>query len=228
MFTFSQLVDNVISRCQRPDRQLDIEGYMNQTLRDLNEVAYFARDLAEEQITISQLPALWTRPTNLRIIKAVYYPLSDIWPRCVQPGKFQNKFTAFYYATGQQFAFSGLGAGDKINIAYYTFVRRFKYFAAGSRPASYDEDTQTWTYVDPQPTTEEEAEVLQLRCSNWLLFTYPDCVMEGTLAKVYKSVDDKSRASTSYSLYMQMQAKLQSTERHESLQTDFSGSTFNG
>ena len=218
--TFSALIDDAIARSQRKDRVNDIVSYARSTIRECQALAFFDQDLIEDSLTVDVLPFQWSRPLNLRSILAakpaeVFDRRSKkVWFKRLKPGKQTRDEDYFLYLSGNTFIFSGeaLAVGDVINVAYFTYARKFVYYDTASRPATFDPETETWTYLASYDTSDANREIAVDLVQNWLLKYWFDLLLEGVLAKLYKTVGDE-RSKTAYSLYKSQQEDLLSGER---------------
>lgn len=225
MLTFSQMVDAVIDRTGRGDRAQDVAAYINQTVREVQTLAFFAHDLVEDIAYVTTSPVTWDPPAYFRTMRAVNYN-GEIWPKFAQPGQIQDRYAAYYYRAGTYFVFNGAGLGTSIQMAYYSYAPRLLYYAEGARPATYDAENGVWNYLTAITLGDQEA--ARAKVSNWLIINHYDCIVEGALAKIYKSVGDQVRSATAFSLYKTMQAQLMASERTESLQYYASEGAKNG
>ena len=217
--TFSSAVDDCIARSGRPDRRADIVSYLRTTMRETQVKAFFGKDLVEDQITgVAADPYIWTRPAQFRQMITVKYPgLYDpqgnqIFAKFIEPGKLQLREDFYYYNSGTSLVFTGMSGGSgtingstNIDVAYYSYFTPLHYFAAAERPATYDDQTLEWSFLSAATALEQEAAMGQV--TNWLLFDWYDLVLEGTLAKVYKTANDV-RAPTTFALFKQLQDAL--------------------
>lgn len=229
MLTFSQIVDRVVARSGRPDRLQDAQDFVNQTIRDAhtspdNLAVLYPKNLVEDQLaTTTSAPYIWTPPRNIQRMMTVRYPgvitpkyPTGVYPDFRQPGRGQIDVDYLYYRAGAYFAFAGCGeSGSTIDVAYYAYPQRLAYYAEALRPASFDLETQTWTYL----SAVSEADQLAARelVSNWLIYDWYDYVMEGSMSKMFKLVGDTERAATHYSAYQQLKKTLFSSEAVESI-----------
>lgn len=170
----------------------------------------------------SSLPSSRTSPARLRAVLTVSYPHivdqqgNPIYAKFKELGKGIIREDYYYYRSGDSFVFVGHGgrSGDSaaINLGYLEYSRSFQHYAAtGDRPAQYFDETEAWSYAttyDVDDTTRENARKL---VSNWVLFNWFDVVIEGTLAKLYKLVDD-ARAVASFSFFERQKRVIQSGE----------------
>lgn len=131
-----------------------------------------------------------------------------------------------------------------IDVAYYKWMMQLAYYPPGphsqspnggkdvlpmnvkpaatdTRPAIYNRETETWSYLvggvyvattgDPNNDL-----IVQALVSNWLLMDWYDLCAEGTLAKLFKAINDP-RASLSFQLFSKYLADLQGTGVDEAL-----------
>lgn len=198
---YSEIVDAVILRSGRPDLALDVQSYVNQTIRQLSAKAFFDKNLVEDGVTAAADPHTWTRPVRLQRLQTVRYP-SGLYPEFHRPGRVLRNKSYYYYAAATYYIFKGCSTGT-VAVAYFQFPKRLEYRAAGiaTRLAIYSQEDETWTY-DPSLTTDALQLAQRENVSNWLLLDWYDLVMEGTLAKIFKQVKDTERSATHYSQFM--------------------------
>lgn len=217
---YSELVDDAVARSGRLDRIADIKSYANAVAREVQLLGLCAKDLVEDTLTASVATSgqayVYTRPGLLRYLRTVYYPAAAIWPKFILPGKIQDNVFYFYYAAANYYAFKGLEDGQLVNLAYYVFAPKLDYYAPGARPASYDPITDTFTYLDPTWTPDQQA-LAQYQSMNWIFRDWYDYALEGVLAKLYKAVGDDLRQRSSYALWAQYKPQIESVEGFESL-----------
>ena len=223
--TFSAAVDHVRSRSGRWDKTTDIKGYLRATMREAQVKAFFANDLVEDQLTPNADPYTWTKPNTFRQMLAVSYPhLVDsqgrpIIPSYIPPSKKLIRSTSpyFYYDGPTYFIFAGHGTTGTplINIAYGEYISPFAYYGTlADRPATFDEETQTWSYKTA--TTDDEKQAARDLVTNWLLFNWFDLCVEGCLAKLYKNFADPRKAET-FALFKSFLKDLQKGEARGSI-----------
>lgn len=172
---FSELVDMVVRRTNRPDFREDIVAYANEVLRMVHSSEFFYRDkvevLAKEDANDGvayQLPEtfVWDRPKDLRAIIAVkYLPLDrystigdyrpfdfsdpkSFYPSNIPPGIGQATQDSYYYAVGDKFVFYRKGGLGNIAVCYSKAPPYFHYYTENLRPAVYDYTTGYWSYLD--------------------------------------------------------------------------------
>ena len=218
--TFSALVDEVILRSQRRDRINDIVSYARSTIRECQVLAHFEQDLAEAQITVDVLPFVWERPQRLRaLLAAKPNGITDrrgdpIWFKNKPPGEQTRNDYYYYYLSGDSFIFSGseLQVANIIDLAYFRFSRKFVYYAVDDRPATFDAETETWTYLPAYDVDADSRATGRELVENWLLRNWYDTLLEGALAKIFKSVGDQ-RNALAFSLYKSYQKDILKAER---------------
>lgn len=218
--TFSALVDEVQTRSQRKDRTNDIVAYARSTIRECQVLAFFEQDMLEDQLTVTALPFLWTVPLNLRTLLAAS-PNAVLdrrgkkkWFKNIPPGQKIVDVEFYLYRSGDSYVFTGtdLENASKIDIAYFTYTRKFVYYAVADRPATYDPETELWTYHATYDVSDAKRTEARNLVTNWLVFRWYDLILEGTLAKLFKVINDE-RSKSTFALYKQMQKDLQSGER---------------
>lgn len=222
--SFSQLVDEIVTLSRKANlRDSHIVPYLNATIREAQTLEFFYRDRVEDQIAITTEPSFtWDRPRHFRNIETVEYPLTEGYfgapkkiPRIV-PSRLKDDDFYYYYGGPTYFVFNGVTNGTTINIAYWAYSRRFIYYAEGSRPAWYDFEDEVWKY-DLGAGTDAEKEAAREKVWHWLFDDWYEMVKAGTLAKVYKDVEDR-RAPATYSAYRQMLRTFQASEPKEAMQ----------
>lgn len=238
--TFSQAIDMVALELGRQDSKPALVSYMNQTIRDVHVTNYaggqstplkFGANLIENVLTANlDDNYVWPIPnmTRHQLLVAVYYP--DI-------GKYAHPTGAGtkllengenlddglnVYRSGDNYVFSGYGAtGSQIQVAYYEYPRRLKYYASNANPAApavYNEDTETWTYNAPYNTgIPADEEIARNLCTNWLLMRWQDLIMQGTRAKMYGRLADNDKARVAYSSFEASRPGMAAVESNEFL-----------
>lgn len=228
-FTFSQMVDGMVSEVKRPDLTSEIATYINQTVREMHftsdrNASVFFRDNFQEELVTSNLETgfTWEIPgmTNFQKLTGVQYlnVFDDdgdyVWPKETTPGRHLKGMTRFFYRVGGTYVFSGYGGlNAQIALGWYEYPRSLKYKAAAVRPASFDIESG-WTY-DPSITTPEAEEAARILSTNWIIQRWNDVVEEGVRAKVYKRVGDTERGRTCYSLYQALRNGFWTSETVE-------------
>ncbi len=217
--TVSSAVDDAIIRSGRPDRKTDIVAFVRTTIRECQVQAFFKNDFVEDTLTADGEVFIWKYPQEFRILRTVRYPFVNqrgqkLYPPEKLPGRAQRDEVYFYYGGPGYYVFAGLSANLDIDVAYYQTSKKLPYYALDTRPAVFDLETDSWTYL----TASDEASQLIAReaVSNWVLFKYYDTIIEGALAKLFKSIGDE-RASSTYALYKSLQSTMLSTEPSDSL-----------
>jgi hypothetical protein len=226
MFTFSQMVDEIVSEVKRPDLTSEIARYVNQTIRECHfstdrQAAVFFSDNFNEVLLTADVEEgfSWTvpNPTIFQKMVGVKFPMQfdrngdAIWAEGTTPGRHLNGLTNFFYQVGSEFVFSGYGGVNAtIALGYYAFPSSLKYYSEANRPASYDVEAG-WSYNDAI-ITDEDKEAARLVVTNWLLMRWSDVISEGVRAKLFKRVSDTERARNCYSLYGQLRQGLITSE----------------
>lgn len=229
MFTFSQLVDDMVSETKRPDLVSEIARYVNQTVRechfspDRNAAILYQENFHEELVTAAaESGETWEIPSPTQDSRlgrrrwgSGLPPSSGTeWAKETTPGRHLNDLDHFFYRVGGTFVFSGYGGiGSAIALGWYEFPQSLTYKSAAARPASYDPESG-WTYADAVNTPELEA-AARLVTTNWLLMRWSDVISEGVRAKIYKRLSDTERARTSYSMYGSLRQGLWTSETAE-------------
>lgn len=230
---FSELVDKVIRRSNRPDFQEDIIAYINETMRAIQNEALYTRDLVEDKVISPedllgyqpQQVYVWKRPARFRQLRSVAYtdtsgniPLK--YPPNIPPSEVQFDKTNYYYGSGDSIVFYDSQGINQIWVAYYINFKPLKYYPEGERPAVFNSDTETWqyllngAYVDTLNDEVAEKAARDL-VSNWLLSDYNGVVCSGTLTKVFSVLSDP-RNKIEYSNFQQGLKDLRSIEKYES------------
>jgi len=213
--TFSALIDEVRLRSGRVDRTVDIVSYARTTMRECTVLAEFSQNTIEGTFTSTSLPHILPRPANFRKWEALQYPYFDrqkgfpIYAKEQKPGFAQNTDNIYwFYRAGSSFVFNGLSIGDVVKYAFQAYLPKLAYYPLiADRPATFDLETDTWSYhadYTGNATLNQQGED---KVSNWLLFVWYDLILEGVLAKLYKTVGDE-RSRSSFALYKQQQKDL--------------------
>jgi hypothetical protein len=219
---FSELIDQVQEASRRGTTATqDILAYTRATMRECVLLGFFNKDLVEDQLTSTTDGNYeWARPRLLRLMRTVYYPASGRWPEFIRPGRKQQDKMYYYYGGPTYYIFNGVGTGELINIAYYMYEPWLAYYASGARPAIYNADTDTWTYLlngsyVSSLGSDALDEAARAKVTHWLLEDWNHVIREGTLAKVLNKSED-SRAKAVYASYQQMKAEIKKGEITES------------
>lgn len=212
---FSEAVDEVVRQSGRPARRAEIATFVNATIRECNSLAYFLRQMIEDQLTTTAAPYVWTRSTKFHQFRTVEYPaqvgklVNSIWPKLLLPGKHLEDQVHYYYFSGSNIVFAGLEVGGLINVAYFEYFKRLKdYVIVADRPAVWNFETETFTYhatYDVDDITRANARDLT---SSWLLEYWNHLVVEGAKAKIYLTTKDIDRSRPSFALYKGYQEDL--------------------
>ncbi len=216
---FSELVDTIIQRTGQgaARKQADIVAYANSTLRELIMKALFHRDFYEDSETATAQPHVMQKPTRFRQMRAVKYQTSGIYPKFCFPGVDLAKYDYSWYAADTYFVFAGMEVDETIALAYYRYPRRFTYYVAAERPATYSELTESWSYLAAYDTNDTVRATARDLVGHWLLQYWNEVVQEGTMAKILKNVNDQQRASNSFALFKDLQGDILKAESYESI-----------
>jgi len=217
--TFSSAVDLVIERSGRPNLKSSIISYVRLAIRELQSKVKSKNDLIEDQLLADASPFVWEQPQNFRQIVAVKYPGiydgqgNPIYPRAITPSSLQNRFDYYYYGSGNSFVFAGIDSGSLVDVAYLQWVPPLAYYAPDSRPAVFELETNTWSYATA--STPDEQQAARDQVTNWILFNWFDAVVEGALAKLYKTVGD-DRAVSTFALFKSFEKDFINSVQQES------------
>lgn len=222
---FSELIDEIVLLSKKANlRESHIIPYLNATIRECQTKEFFYRDRIEITIPITTDGSfIWDRPNRIRNIEVVRYPFEEGYyeapdniPR-IPPGRIKPESDYYYYGGPTYFVFRGVAINTTILMSYFEYSRRFKYYPDPAlRPAVFDFETETWSY----PTgsgTDAENEAKRDLVWHWLFDDWYEMVKQGTLAKVYKDVEDV-RAPATYSMYRQLQNTFQASEPKEAIE----------
>jgi len=229
MSTFSQIVDELAVELLRPDLISTISEYLNQTIRELharrqtgNPVLYDANRL-EAEVLIATLPATWPIPSvpKFQTLETVYFQERGVYADKRHPSRaFQNGLNnddPYWYRSGSSIIFNGILEGETVKLSYFEFPARLQYYAVAARPATYNFESESYTYLtayDVDDTTRETARNL---VTNWLLLRWSSVLKEGVRAKVFKRLGEKDRAGMCFSAFEAQREGLLSSETFDNL-----------
>jgi hypothetical protein len=228
--TFSQAVDTVIEETSRPDMKSMIVQYLNQTIRELHTDTLtklpvgFTSNLVEDEVEVdveSDEAFLWTIPSthNFQMMESAYYDYVGEYAKQKNPST-AFLFTAdanseyYWYRTGpSQIAFSGHGGSAyTVKLAWFEHCRRLIYYPVATRPATWSDESQTYTYhADYDGTDEERLDALDLT-TNWILERYEDLILNGVRAKIWIRIGEESRGKMAYSQFESNRPTMVATE----------------
>lgn len=229
--TFSQMADELARELVRPDFLTSglIPALINQTVREMytgstagptpGRVIRFTDDLVEAVITPDTDNVYnWTIP-NLMTYQStgeVYYPrvqreamqTTPIERRSGDRSPIGEEFN--FYRSGPVLVFRGFGsAGNEIWYSGFWYVRSLVYRPESTRWASYDLETDQWSYLPDSGKPPEEAQLLS---TNWIIQRWTDTIKEGVRAKAFKRLGDEVRSRSSYSLFENQRFAMQQQE----------------
>lgn len=229
---FSELVDMIIRRTNRPDMKEDIIAYLNEVLRMSHSSEFFFRDKVE--VLVNQdydrnNPAetfIWDRPKDLRSLTAIklyghYDDPRDSFPANIPPGIGQATRAQFYYGVGDKYVFYRKGGLHEIAISYVKAPRRFKYYEKDKRPAVYNRDSDSWLYLNTKGEyvtslgSDELNEYAQEQVSDWLLKDYEGMLCSGVMTKIFTMLGDP-RNKVEYSNFKENLRYVRTAEKYES------------
>lgn len=228
---FSELVDMIVRRTNRPDFREDIIEYLNEVLRQVHCSEFFYRDKVEDSLNQDYdlaNPAetfVWDRPRNLRALVAIRYEgyyddRRDSFPPNIPPGIGQANKLQFYYGVGDKVVFYRKGGLKTIMVCYVTAPRRFQYYPVGQRPAVYDRASDTWQYLDQNGKyvaslgSEELNQAAQELVSDWLMLNYEGMLASGVMTKLFSILGDP-RNKVEYSNFKENLRYVRTTEKFE-------------
>lgn len=229
---FSELVDMVVRRTNRPDFKEDIIAYANEVIRMCHCSEFFFRDKTEVLLNQDYDRAnpsetfVWERPKDLRALFAIKYygyydDPRDAFPANIPPGIGQAMREQFYYGVGNSYVFYRKSGLHEIAICYAKAPKRFKYYAVGKRPAVYNRGTGEWLYLDRYGNyvtslgSDELDQAARDEVSDWLLADYDGMLCSGVNTKVFTVLGDP-RNKVEYSNFKENLRYVRTTERYES------------
>lgn len=238
MTTFTQLIDDMVIETVRPDLRQVMEGYLNQTIREMHNKTgqgseptpvLYPDNRVEELVTLSGVTDtntyLWQIPamTRFQIMEAVYYRGIGRYAQLRNPksalGFNPNEVSAMYYfyRSGPYFALMNPGVdGQEVYLSWFEYPRNLPLYGIGVSPAIYDITSDDYV-LNPlradQSLTLDQAIALS---TNWLLQKHTQVMREGLRAKIYKRISDGSdRARLSFSQFENLKTSVQNTEALE-------------
>lgn len=230
MFTFSGLVDHVVQLTSRPDRRDMIVTALNSTIRDLHmrpvsgvsplgaPIRYAENMVEVEFIATSDVPLLWPipKPGIFMALSAMRCALRQVNFMERNPSSLiplQRDFAAvgIYYKTGAQYAIAGAIPGAPLHIAYYTYLPALSYKPVADRLVQVIDSEYRLVAL---PDAEPDAPTLAAE-TNWMLARHWSALLEGTLSRVYRALNDLDRSKIAFSAFTEQRAVIQSTEVHE-------------
>lgn len=223
MTTFSQLIDEMVAEHLRPDLRIAITSYANQTIRELHsrkgnsEPILFGENRNEVEFTFPSAPAIWPIPSTTRFqrLETAYSPVRGVYyvERSLSRVYKENENPFCWYRSGPNFVFSMAEASEVMKISYFMFPRFLTYYATADRPATWDAESETFSYhADYTATAELQAEAESLT-TNWILLRWGEAVVkQGIRAKVFSRLGDGDRARMSYSAFESMREQMNASE----------------
>lgn len=244
--SFSALVDAAIIETGGASGIAKVTQYANQVIRECQQAGLFQHDSEELAVIATANPYLWETPPYFRVMRGVQYPDQIdfdgklVVPDFIQPGKAQRGKRHLYYATNGSFVFGGISVGERINLAYYLWSKRFLYYARPEaadrlktahllsnpklRQAYFNIEEGAWYYLsannaDYVLTLNNPALEALYRTNSmqWLVRDHWDLVLNGTISKVFTKRGDPAKSAPYYSQYQQAKTALAQTSGLESL-----------
>lgn len=232
MSTFSEIVDELATELVRPDFKVAITDYLNLTIRETHQKksnsdvvpVLFESNRVEDTVIVASLPAIWDIPNVARFqyFETAFFPATGYYAhkraitRIREDGP--NSQEPYWYRAGSYIVFNGVRVGEDVNLTYFQYPARLKYYAATNpqtRPAVYNFETDTYTYAsafDVNATTRENARNL---VTNWLLLNHVEIMKQGVRAKVWARLGETDRAKMGFSLYESLRLGLIGSEINE-------------
>lgn len=212
--TFSALIDDAMAISGRKDRLPSIISYARTTIRECAVLDFFDQSLVELFMTPNATPYIWERPHDLRSILAVgtgKFSAHDkpVYAKERKPGVIIPNDYPYFYLSGNSFVMANFTEGLSVPLAYYRYEPPLRHIAAvADRPARFNLETGLWEYHEAYASSETLQDEARTKVSNWLLFYWYELILEGTLAKLYKLINDEARMRMSYALYKSGQKDL--------------------
>lgn len=230
MSTFSQIVDEMVAEHIRPDLRASIVAYTNQTIRELHgrrndgSPILFTGNRVEELWAVDATPALWPIPSVARfqrletafMVERGQYAFERSLSRVYEES--QNADTRYYwYRSGAFVAFGdrmgSLSTDDSIKLSYFMFPPLLKYYAEGSRPATFDVETEEFTYHADYDVSDETRAEAEAKSTNWILLRWGEAVVkQGIRSKIYSRMGEIERGRLAYSHFESMREQMLTSE----------------
>ncbi len=187
---FSETVDDLVLRARTAPRQFtSVVAAVNAATQTLAKLRFFSRDMLEDSILLTDLTVneyIWTLPFRFRRLATAQYIPNERFPEEAVPGRVNKSKDFVWYRTSTYIAFKGVLNQTSISVHYARFPRHFVYFAAGDRPATFDKETETYSYLEPFDVDDTtRANALDLT-THWLLEHYKEAVLEMAFADLRK------------------------------------------
>src|SRR5882757_6030616 len=163
MSTFSQIIDELVVEHLRPDLRVTITEYLNQTIREVHnkpvsssqapDPVLYESNRVEEIFTVPDTPPSWSIPdvTRFQRFETAWYTSQGVYSQKRHPSRaFQhgvNPCDPYWYRAGSYIVMNGAAQGEEVKLSYFQFPRRLTYYAVALRPATFDIETGTYTYL---------------------------------------------------------------------------------
>lgn len=229
MSTFSQVVDEIVTEHLRPDLLVSVTSWLNETIREVhfdnrngtNATVLYDANRVEDEFAPSVLPALWSIPAIARFqqLETAFYVERGVYAKKRNPTRayedgYEN-IEPYWYRSGSQLAFNGISIGDTAKLSWFEFPRRLNYYTAALRPATYNIETDAWTYLSAYDVSDTTRENAQNLVSNWLLLRWTEVLKEGVRAKLFKRQGEETRAKMCFSQFEALKLGLISSESYQ-------------
>lgn len=230
---FSELVDRVTSSLMTGNsdaRKAEVTQYVNSVRRKIHMRGSYVRDRAEQSVECSGASTTftWPVPRNVRNIVTAKYKFGrdgyGAYPVLTTPSVKFDTQPYSVYRFGEYYTFNGIFDGEVILLLLQLKSMPLRYYAENSRPAVYDRDTETWTYLDIAGNyvatlgSEELDAAARAKVYDWVLDDYEDLVFYGAMNLAQK-VQDNQRASNYYALYRDALTDMHQAEGGDTLGT---------
>lgn len=229
MTTFSQLVDAMVAETRRRDLKIEIEAYVNQTIRDChfnedNRSLVLFGENRREAITYADADEshVWPieKPQLFAQLEVIHCPDVELDAVLRNPAQMNTRDNIngnpLYYRTGPTIAISGFGQTDSpIHISWFAYPRRLTYYAEGLRPMTWNPATEVKSYHADYAATAQLRETADELTTNWLLTRWEDLIREGVRAKLYKKLNDSERMRSAYSAFESNRRAMVAAETYE-------------
>lgn len=230
MYSFSQIIDDIVEELIRPDLIPAMGNYLNLSTREMHFTMDaqnptpigFKSNLQElEVIANADNGFTWDilTPRLFQMMEAVWYANYGRYATERRPSSIRQFDESVdggqfgWYRSGDTLAFINYGGNwATIQLAWFEFLPNLRYYLPADRPAYWDDETQSWLYkanYDINPTTRATALALS---TNWMLQRWRDVMMQGIRSKVWARLGDDVRMRTAYSAYQALRPALINSE----------------
>jgi len=220
MRTFSEIVDVAIATAKTPSHMPFAISSANAIVRELTSAYPNGWNRIEDYIPVeperfsrTRQPlgktVKWPIPLNFRQMEAVHYgeriPNGEFVPNR-EPGKVQEKSSAYWYQSSDTIIFSGAYGG--IALSYFSLTKTFKYYVPDKRllRSGLNDDYETrlssedpaWLPLSPFNSVHKAR---LDNHTNWVIRDHPHVVLEGLLARLFNVVGNRETGGRHFSQY---------------------------